>query len=238
MEMSDLAQPVQTSSDGEAFNASSEPASTAQLPSPPQEEQTQARPSPSTPPSPPQIQTEAPSQTTPNQSIEPAPAPLTREPTAPAIGPSSDQPISHPGTTAPSDTEKSLTLTLLLTNGARHPYIINEKYLKKRNVNVENGNPVEMSIYTLKELIWREWREEWEVRPSSPSSIRLIYAGGMPGDSLRLSECKFQLGPTPHVVHMTVKPQDFIDEEEAQKGGTRGREGMERSPGCRCCTIM
>lgn len=52
-----------------------------------------------------------------------------------------------------------LLITLLLTNGARHPYKIDEKYLKKRSVNVEDNNPVNMSTYTLKELIWRDWRE-------------------------------------------------------------------------------
>jgi hypothetical protein len=41
----------------------------------------------------------------------------------------------------------------------------------------------------------------------------------------------------PNVVHMTVKPQELIDEEDA-KGTkaqyTRERESSERSPGCRC----
>lgn len=50
-------------------------------------------------------------------------------------------------------------ITLLLINGARHPYKIDEKYLKKRSVSVEDNNPINLSTYTLKELIWREWRE-------------------------------------------------------------------------------
>ena len=50
-------------------------------------------------------------------------------------------------------------ITLLLTNGARHPYKIDDKYLKKRNVSVEGDNPINLSIYDLKNLIWREWRE-------------------------------------------------------------------------------
>lgn len=87
-----------------------------------------------------------------------APGPLlTREKTAPAIGPSSDRP-----TPTPKESEilgPVLTITLLLTNGARHPYKIDGKYLKKRNVTVDNNNPINMSTYTLKELIWREWRD-------------------------------------------------------------------------------
>ena len=50
-------------------------------------------------------------------------------------------------------------ITLLLTSGARHPYRIDERYLKKRNVSVEADNPINLSIYDLKNLIWREWRD-------------------------------------------------------------------------------
>ena len=52
----------------------------------------------------------------------------------------------------------SLDITLLLTTGSRHPFTIDGKYLRKRSVNVENNDPFAMSVYTLKELIWREWR--------------------------------------------------------------------------------
>jgi hypothetical protein len=85
-----------------------------------------------------------------------------------------------------------LVITLLLTSGARHPYKIDEKYLTKRNVNVpgvtESGkkDPFSISVYTLKELILREWREEWEAQPSSPSSIRLIYFGRLLDDKTPL----------------------------------------------------
>ena len=53
----------------------------------------------------------------------------------------------------------TIMITLLLTSGARHPYRIDDKYLKKRNITAPNNDPFEISIYTLKELIWREWRE-------------------------------------------------------------------------------
>lgn len=86
-----------------------------------------------------------------------SPSALTHEKTAPAIGPSSDTPTVLPKN---SDiTGPQLMITLLLTNGARHPYKIDEKYLKKRSVIVEDNNPINLSTYTLKELIWREWRE-------------------------------------------------------------------------------
>lgn len=86
-----------------------------------------------------------------------SPTTLTHEKAAPAIGPSLDTPTvlpKHSDLTGPQ-----LMITLLLTNGARHPYKIDEKYLKKRSVIVEDNNPINLSTYTLKELIWREWRE-------------------------------------------------------------------------------
>lgn len=59
---------------------------------------------------------------------------------------------------AEEDAGPSLVITLLLTTGSRHPFTIDGKYLRKRSVNVENNDPFTMSVYTLKELIWREWR--------------------------------------------------------------------------------
>ena len=86
------------------------------------------------------------------------PPPLTREKTVPAIGPATDKP-----TPVPKESEIEgpvLFITLLLSStGARHPYKLDEKYLKKRNVTVEGNNPINISLYKLKELILRDWRE-------------------------------------------------------------------------------
>ncbi|KAJ5546518.1 hypothetical protein N7494_004103 [Penicillium frequentans] len=137
------------------------------------------------------------------------------------------------------DAGPSLHITLLLTTGSRHPFTIDGQYLRKRSVNVENSDPFAMSVYTLKELIWREWRSDWETRPSSPSSIRLISFGKLLDDKSPLSESKFN-HDAPNVVHMTVKPQEVVDEEDA-KGAkaqySQGRDNNERSPGCRCVIL-
>lgn len=91
----------------------------------------------------------------PKQTTMPA---LTREKTAPAIGPATDKP-----TPVPKESEIEgpvLFITLLLTStGTRHPYKLDEKYLNKRNVIVEDNNPVNISLYKLKELILRDWRD-------------------------------------------------------------------------------
>ena len=96
-----------------------------------------------------------------NQSLnadDPLPPPLMREKTAPAIGPATDKP-----TPVPKESEIEgpvLFITLLLSStGARHPYKLDEKYLRKRNVIVEGNNPINISLYKLKELILRDWRE-------------------------------------------------------------------------------
>lgn len=109
-----------------------------------------------------------------------------------AIGPSSDADLPLPPSkdAANEAAGPTLLITLLLTNGARHPFKLDSKYLAKRSVSVPNNDPFSLSVYKLKELILREWRDEWEAKPSSPSSIRLISFGKLLDDKgvLRGSE--------------------------------------------------
>lgn len=93
-------------------------------------------------------------------------------------------------------------ITLLLPTGARHPYKIDDKYLTKRTVEVpeitENGkkDPFSISVYKLKELILREWRDEWDNKPASPSSIRLIHFGKLLDDKEQLKSKLSRSRPT------------------------------------------
>jgi hypothetical protein len=120
--------------------------------------------------------------------------------------------------TEEEDNGATLLLTLLLASGARHPFKIDGRYLQKRAVSVPDNDPYAMSVYTLKELILREWRSgmgcrrvsgssslfqwliyfldavEWEPRPSSPSMIRLISLGKLLDDKAPLSG--MQAGPS------------------------------------------
>ncbi|KAI1098156.1 hypothetical protein F4804DRAFT_136540 [Jackrogersella minutella] len=160
---------------------------------------------------------------------------------APAGGDDLDLTIDPVEPTAASSggSDLAVGIELLLTSGARHPFRIDEKYLQKRNVTVtgktEDGrmDPFSITVYTLKELILRDWRKEWDQPPREPSAIRLIYFGKLLEDRNQLSQYHFS--QTRNVVHMTVKPQDVIDEEEAAKkvkdsGSHRGRSG--------CCVIL
>jgi hypothetical protein len=112
-----------------------------------------------------------------------------------AIGPAQDDIHATPGQTD----GPVCNITLLLTSGSRHPYKIDAKYLTRRNVampdETESGqpDPFSISIYTLKELILREWRSDWEAKPASPSSIRLIHFGKLLDDKEQLKSKRFFL---------------------------------------------
>ncbi|CAK7218307.1 hypothetical protein SCUCBS95973_003440 [Sporothrix curviconia] len=134
-------------------------------------------------------------------------------------------------------------ITLLLPTGNRHPFKIDDKYLNKRGVEVpdvtETGlkDPFSISVYKLKELILREWREDWESKPASPSSIRLIHFGKLLDDKEQLR--KYHFSPdSPNVVHMSVKPPEMMEDEEAAKGKSSGRETRTRESGGGCCVIL
>lgn len=108
-----------------------------------------------------------------------------------AIGPAQDEIKAM--TPGGIDDGPVCQITLLFTStGTRHPYKIDAKYLNRRNVpmpdQTESGlpDPFSISMYTLKELILREWRTDWETKPSSPSSIRLIYFGKLLDDKEQL----------------------------------------------------
>ena len=210
-------------------------------------------------------------------SPSPAANPLSTQPQVATTSADSIVPAAAAGSGSPATGGENkevpvLVITLLLTSGARHPYKIDEKYLTKRNVTIpattESGrkDPFSISVYTLKELILREWREEWEAQPSSPSSIRLIYFGRLLDDKVALkgtyrffyivlsslsrhvslhaltnswpAECRFNTEGT-NVIHMTVRPQDMVDEEDAAKAKGLGRErdGGEGTAGCRCVVL-
>ena len=81
---------------------------------------------------------------------------LPAAPAAPAIGSATDAPV-----VAPKKEEvagPSLSITILVISGGRHPFLIDQKYLQRTNTNVAQNDPYQMSVYTLKEMIFREWR--------------------------------------------------------------------------------
>lgn len=102
---------------------------------------------------------------------------------------------------------------------------------------------------------------EWEPRPTSPSAIRLIHFGRLLDDKLQLkgtvnrvstssyfrsadrgvTDCRFSES-APNVVHMSVKPQEAVEEEENAKASgkgsiRRGRDAEDTDAGCRCVIL-
>ncbi|KAF4973528.1 hypothetical protein FZEAL_9311 [Fusarium zealandicum] len=170
------------------------------------------------------------------------PPPPTKQDSNLGIGPAVDDIRA----VAPGSTDGPVcNITLLLTSGSRHPYKLDAKYLSRRNVDIpdqtESGlpDPFSISIYTLKELILREWRSDWEAKPASPSSIRLIHFGKLLDDKEQLK--KYQLSTeSPNVVHMSIRPQD-LDEEEPKAGNknlSSGGGDGQRSRGGGCCIVL
>lgn len=113
-----------------------------------------------------------------------APTPTRKQ--SEALGPATESPTAAPASSGPA-----LSITLMLTTGARHPYKIDEKYLSARDTvaRAPDGtfDPRMISGYKLKELIWTDWRSEWEPRPAAPGSIRLINMGQMVDDKKTLN---------------------------------------------------
>lgn len=58
-------------------------------------------------------------------------------------------------------TTPAVLITLLLTTGVRHLYDIDTSYLQQHNVAGASSvtDPLTISVYTMKELIWKGWRE-------------------------------------------------------------------------------
>ncbi|KND92952.1 hypothetical protein TOPH_02203 [Tolypocladium ophioglossoides CBS 100239] len=174
----------------------------------------------------------------------PAPPSKERSDSILAIGPAQDdiRAVVHGAT----DSGPVCNITLLLTSGSRHPYKLDAKYLTRRNVampeETESGlpDPFSISVYTLKELILREWRHDWEAKPASPSSIRLIHFGKLLDDKEQLRKYQFSM-ENPNVIHMSIRPSD-LDEEEPKSGSKSlpagSGDGQRSRGGSNCCVIL
>ncbi|POR35919.1 Uncharacterized protein TPAR_03881 [Tolypocladium paradoxum] len=201
---------------------------------------------PADPEPPARAQSDAPASLKGKEKEDDAPAPPSKERSDSilAIGPAQDDIRAL----APSGTDSGpvCNITLLLTSGSRHPYKLDAKYLTRRNVAVpeeaESGHPdpFSISVYTLKELILREWRNDWEAKPASPSSIRLIHFGKLLDDKEPLKKYQFSI-ENPNVIHMSIRPSD-LDEEEPKSGSKNlpagSGDGQRTRGGSNCCVIL
>ncbi|KAK6363428.1 hypothetical protein TWF730_000859 [Orbilia blumenaviensis] len=143
----------------------------------------------------------------------------------------------------PEDTTPGIVITLLILSGARSTFTLNPGYIKRHNVPHEDA--MMMTVYNLKECIWRDWKEEelMTKQPASPHLIRLILLGRLLEDKSLLKDCRLNLD-SPNVVHLSLRPADIAEDEVTTKtgkftgfNGNSGRTGERPSPGCRCVIL-
>lgn len=92
----------------------------------------------------------------PPTAITAAPAARDSTPSLEMRTPSSSPPIG-PSVVA-------LSVTLLLISGVRHQFTMDETYLEQHSVKAQSGkeslrDPFEMSVWQLKECIWKDWKD-------------------------------------------------------------------------------
>ncbi|KAF3179676.1 hypothetical protein TWF106_002849 [Orbilia oligospora] len=145
--------------------------------------------------------------------------------------------------TSEEDPSPGIVITLLILSGARSTFTLNPGYIKRHNVPHEDA--MMMTVYNLKECIWRDWKEEelMTKQPASPHLIRLILLGRLLEDKSLLKDCRLQL-ESPNVVHLSLRPADIAEDEVTTKSGkftgfngNNGRTGERPSPGCRCVIL-
>jgi len=52
---------------------------------------------------------------------------------------------------------------------------LDDKYLRKRGISLENGDPLNLSVHGLKELIWLEWRQGERFDPGANNPTLLMH---------------------------------------------------------------
>ena len=110
-----------------------------------------------------------------------------------AIGEASAEVARAGGSGSRGDGGPVCVITLLVPSGKKHPYKLSEKYLTRRGVTIPgmtlsgHKDVLSISVYTLKELILREWRDDWEPAPPSPTQIRLISFGHIMSDKHQIN---------------------------------------------------
>ncbi|KAF3936036.1 hypothetical protein ABW20_dc0100144 [Dactylellina cionopaga] len=84
------------------------------------------------------------------------------------------------------DTGPGIVITLLILSGARSTFTLNPGYMKRHNVS--HADAMQMTVYNLKECVWRDWKEEElnTKQPGSPHLIRLILLGRLLEDKMLL----------------------------------------------------
>ncbi|KAK9348662.1 hypothetical protein V1522DRAFT_149079 [Lipomyces starkeyi] len=126
-----------------------------------------------------------------------------------------------------------LTVTLLLISGLRASITIDREYMKGHSLGLRE--PESLTVLTLKECIWKDWKEEWGGRPGGTEYIRLIHFGRLLDDKDSLGGtysffctdicanrefAASQLSRTNmyNVLHMSIRPASIVDANTTPRG--------------------
>ena len=114
----------------------------------------------------------------------------------PAVAPLSDD--SRPATLAAAEptvsaSAPSLTITVLIQTGARHQFLLNSSFLARHAIKSSTTkevltDPLEMSVWQLKECIWKDWREG-SLAPPSRAMCGVLIRALQTGTSGRRARC-------------------------------------------------
>ncbi|KAF9525237.1 ubiquitin-related domain-containing protein [Crepidotus variabilis] len=104
----------------------------------------------------------------------------------------------------------------------------------------------ETTIGRVKELVWNSWPSDWQdERPPAPSYLRVLYLGRMLQDDETLSKLKLPVsvsaGPTPTIMHISIRPIPPPGEGDMKKKKRRGIDetgNEEQAGGAGCCRCV
>lgn len=125
-----------------------------------------------------------------------------------------------PASTSP---DPGVTLTLLLISGRRVTLRIDAAFLKNHDLLCD---PSDLLIDDLKACLVNDWdSKQWGVclgdRPSSPSSIRLIYFGKILESNQTLAQCNLLTSSLPPIIHLSVRPDTLCDCVDSRTSGDK-----------------
>ncbi|KAK9359199.1 hypothetical protein V1504DRAFT_458708 [Lipomyces starkeyi] len=109
-----------------------------------------------------------------------------------------------------------LTVTLLLISGLRASITIDREYMKGHSLGLRE--PESLTVLTLKECIWKDWKEEWGGRPGGTEYIRLIHFGRLLDDKDSLGASQLSRTNMYNVLHMSIRPASIVDNNTTPRG--------------------
>ncbi|KAK7205261.1 hypothetical protein BZA70DRAFT_279444 [Myxozyma melibiosi] len=97
-----------------------------------------------------------------------------------------------------------LHISLLMVSGLRYTLTIDHDYMASHSLMLQD--PEELSVKSLKECIFADWKEDWGDRPTDVEYIRLIHFGRLLDDKDSLVDSQLSRSNMYNVLHMSVRP--------------------------------